>query len=129
MKAKNFNEIVNAPMEQVTNKAALNNTTKGVRTDLRERSYMYYVNVFNRMARKNESMESTNMHNLQSMYKAASGEREFSLRMFTPDYMGRPCYVTKYKGEITAQDLQHGDIITDERGTKYAFPHKTRTRS
>ena len=112
---KNFTEICScAAVQQVTNRQALNNTAKGAREDLRERSNMYYVNVLNRMARKNEYMDNVNMRDLQRMYCAVSGEREFTLRMFTPDYMGRPCVIAKYKGERTAAELGHGDIVTDK---------------
>ncbi len=112
---KNFNEICSsAAAQQVTNRTALNNAAKGAREDLKERSNMYYVNVLNRMARKNEYMDNINVRDLQRMYCAVSGEREFSLRMFTPDFLGRPCYLCKYKGEHTAAELQHGEIVTDK---------------
>lgn len=116
MKAKKFfNEISSSTaVQQVTNRAALNNTAKGAREDLRERSNMYFVNVLNRMARKNEYMNNVNVLDLQHMYCAVSGEKQFSLRMFTPDYLGRPCYICKYKGERKVQDLQHGEIVTDK---------------
>lgn len=116
MKAKKFfNEICSsAAAQQATNRAALNTTARGAREDLRERSNLYFVNVLNRMANKNEYMDNTNLRDLRAMYCAVSGEKQFSLRMFTPDYLGRPCYICKYKGERTAQDLQHGDVVTDK---------------
>lgn len=119
MKAKRFfNEMSSAAAQQLTNRAALNNAAKGAREDLRERSNMYYVNVLNRMSKKNEYMDDVNLHDLQRMYCAVSGEKQFSLRMFTPDYLGRPCVICKYKGERTVRDLQHGDIVTDNRGNE-----------
>lgn len=116
MKTKKFFNEINrrAAAQQVTNRAALNQVTKGAREDLRERSNMYYVNALNRLANKNEYMDNTNLRDLRAMYCAVSGEEQFSLRMFTPDYLGRPCYICKYNGVHTAQELQHGDIVTDK---------------
>lgn len=112
---KNFCEICSSTaVQQVSNRQALNNTAKGAREDLRERSNMYYINVLNRLANKNEYIDNTNLRVLRAMYCAVSGEKLFSLRMFLPDCWGRPCVLAKYKGEHTAAELQHGDIVTDK---------------
>lgn len=120
-KFKNFNEISNssAAAQQVTNRAALNGAAKGAKQEIKSLSPMYYVNQLNKLAKRNEFIEGVNLRDLGNMVKQHSGERDlFTLRVFVPDYQGRPCYIAKYKGEITAQDLMHGDIITDERGNE-----------
>lgn len=122
MKKQNFNQVVNssaAAAQQVTNRAALNTATKGAKQEIKSLSPMYYVNQLNKLSRKNEFVDGVNIADLGKMLKQVHSERDpFTLRVFTPDYLNRPCYIAKYKGEITAQDLMHGDIITDERGNE-----------
>ena len=122
MKTKNFNQLVNssAAAQQVTNRAALNTAAKGAKQEIKSLSYMYFVNQLNKLAKKNEFVEGVNIRDLGNMLKQHSGERDlFTLRVFLPDYQGRPCYIAKYKGDqYTAQDLMSGDIITDERGNE-----------
>lgn len=123
MKATNFNQVVNssaaAAAQQVTNRAALNNATKGAKQEIKSLSYMYFVNQLNKLARKNEFVDGVNLRDLGNMVKQHSAQRDlFTLRVFTPDYQGRPCYIAKYKGDMTARDLMHGDIITDDRGNE-----------
>lgn len=121
MSTKNFNQLVNssAAAQHVSNRAALNTAAKGANQEIKSLTHIYYVNQLNKLARKNEFVNGTNIRNLGNMVKQHSGERDyFTLHVFTPDYLGRPCYIAKYKGEIKAQDLMHGDIITDKRGNE-----------
>jgi len=117
---KNFNEISSsAAAQQVTNRAALNNTVKGAKQEIRTLSYLYFVNQLNKLAKRNEFVDGVCIAELGKMLQQYSGEKQlFTLRVFSPDYMGRPCYVTKYKGEHSAQELAHGDIVTDEKGNE-----------
>lgn len=121
MKKQNFNQVSSAAAaaQQVTNRAALNNAAKGAAQEIRSISPMYYINQLNKLARKNEFVEGVNLRDLGNMVKQQSGERDlFTLRVFSPDYQGRPCYIAKYKGEITAQDLARGEIVCDNRGNE-----------
>ena len=121
MKKQNFNQVSSsaAAAQQVTNRAALNNAAKGANQEIKSLSPMYYVNQLNKLAKKNEFVEGVNLRDLGNMVKQQSGERDlFTLRVFSPDYQGRPCYIAKYKGEITVQDLAHGEIVCDNRGNE-----------
>ena len=120
MKKVNFNQVSSsAAAQQVTNRAAVNNTAKGAKQEIRSLSPMYYVNQLNKLARKNEFIEGVNIRDLGNMIKQVSGERDyFTLRVFTPDYQGRPCYIANYKGEQPISDFCDGSIICDERGNE-----------
>ena len=119
MKKQNFNQISSssAAAQQVTNRAALNQATKGAKEEIKSLSPMYYVNQLNKLAKKNEFVDGVNIRDLGNMVKQISGERDlFTLRVFSPDYQGRPCYIAKYKGEQPIAEFADGSVICDEKG-------------
>lgn len=98
-----------------TNKKQLATVTTAAKNDLKKISIMYYVNQLNKLAKKNEFVENTNIRDLGVMLKKHTGEKDlFTARCFEKDYQGRACVVSEYKGEVSAIELQHGDIVTDK---------------
>lgn len=119
---KNFKEMAsvinNSKCE--TNKAALNQIAKGAIQEIKSLSPLYFVNQLNKLAKKNEFIEGVNISVLGKMLQQIHGEKQlFTLHVFTPDYLGRPCYLRKYKGEdVTFADLCDGAIVCDAKGNE-----------
>lgn len=105
----------NVNSSSVNNKKQLNATAAAARNDIKSMSVMYYVNQLNKLARKNEFIEGTNIKDLGKMLQQHTGEKDlFTARCFTKDINGRPCTIATYKGNVTPVELMHGEIVTDK---------------
>lgn len=99
----------------VNNKKQLNETTAAASNDIKSMSIMYYVNQLNKLARKNEFVNDTNIKDLGKMLQQHTGEKDlFTARCFTKDINGRSCTIANYKGDISPVELIHGEIVTDK---------------
>lgn len=84
------------------NMQTLSATTSGAKAEIKaaKSSPMYFVNVLNKLARKNEYVNATNLHELGAKVRYAAillGKEvptvvPFNLYVFTKDYNGRVCY-------------------------------------
>lgn len=84
------------------NMQTLSTTISGAKAEIKaaKSSPMYFVNVLNKLARKNEFVNATNLHELgvKIRYAAILLGKEvptsapFNLYVFTKDYNGRVCY-------------------------------------
>ena len=107
-------------VESINNVKNLNATTKKAKADVKARSFMYYVNDANKMAKKNEWCNNTNVRDLQNALKEATGFATFVTSVFPKDYERRSCLVKAYKGAVTAEALKeamaHGETLTNDKG-------------
>lgn len=84
------------------NMQTLNTTTTGAKAEIKtaKSSPMYFVNVLNKLARKNELVNATNLHELGTKVRYAAilqgkevpTNAPFNLYVFTKDFKGRVCY-------------------------------------
>jgi regulator of protease activity HflC (stomatin/prohibitin superfamily) len=84
------------------NLQTLNATTIGAKAEIKtaKSSPMYYVNALNKLARKNELVNATNLHELGAKVRYAAillgkevpTSAPFNLYVFTKDFKGRVCY-------------------------------------
>lgn len=115
---KNFKAIANGKCE--TNKQAVNATAKGAIQEIKSLSPLYYVNQLNKLSKRNEFVDGVNISALGKMLRQIHSEKDaFTLKVFTPDYLGRPCYIRNYKGEdVTMSDVIDGAIACDNKGNE-----------
>lgn len=115
---KTFKDISNVKCE--TNKAAVNVTAKGAIQEIKSLSPLYYVNQLNKLSKRNEFVDGVNIAALGKMIRQIHTEKDaFTLKVFTPDYLGRPCYIRNYKGEdVNFSDLCDGSIVCDNKGNE-----------
>ena len=84
------------------NMQTLNTTAAGAKAEIKtaKSSPMYFVNVLNKLARKNEYVSATNLHELGAKVRYAAilqgkevpTSAPFNLYVFTKDFRGRVCY-------------------------------------
>ena len=115
MDARIFFREINSSANN-SSRQQLATTAAAARTDVQKMSIMYYVNQLNKLARKNEYVENTNIRDLGVMLQKHTGDKDlFTARVFVKDYNGRPCVISGYKGTaVSVADLQHGDVCTDK---------------
>ena len=116
---KTFKDIANN-VKCETNKTAVNATVKGAIQEIKSLSPLYFVNQLNKLSKKNEFVEGVNIAALGKMLRQIHSEKDaFTLKVFTPDYLGRPCYIRNYKGEdVTMSDVIDGAIACDNKGNE-----------
>lgn len=116
---KTFKDIANN-VKCETNKAAVNATAKGAIQEIKSLSPLYYVNQLNKLSKRNEFVDGVNISALGKMLRQIHSEKDaFTLKVFTPDYLGRPCYIRNYKGEdVTMSDVIDGAIACDNKGNE-----------
>lgn len=116
---KTFKDIANN-VKCETNKAAVNATAKGAIQEIKSLSPLYYVNQLNKLSKRNEFVDGVNISALGKMLRQIHTEKDaFTLKVFTPDYLGRPCYIRNYKGEdVTMCDVIDGAIACDNKGNE-----------
>lgn len=92
MKAnKNFNVIISNT--EITNKKAVNITSKAASNDAKHISIMYYVNQLNKLYRKNEYVDNTNICDFGKMvHTLHTGKEPYTAYLFVKDSNSRPCY-------------------------------------
>lgn len=111
------------------NMQTLNATTTGAKNEIKsaKSSPMYFVNVLNKLARKNELVNATNLHELGVKVRYAailqgkevSTNAPFNLYVFTKDFKGRVCY-TKHAKSMPKYGLEITGI--SESGFDYLCP-------
>lgn len=116
---KTFKDIANN-VKCETNKAAVNATAKGAIQEVKKLSPLYYINQLNKLSKKNEFVDGVNIAALGKMLRQIHTEKDaYTLKVFTPDYLGRPCYIRNYKGEdVTMSDVIDGAIACDNKGNE-----------
>ena len=116
---KTFKDIANN-VKCETNTAAVNATAKGAIQEVKKLSPLYYINQLNKLSKKNEFVDGVNIAALGKMLRQIHTEKDaYTLKVFTPDYLGRPCYIRNYKGEdVTMSDVIDGAIACDNKGNE-----------
>lgn len=104
--------------ESANNVKNVNNVATRAKNDVKNVSFMYFVNMLNKFAKKNEFCDNTNVKELLLAFREATGYNVFTSHVFEKDYAKRSCLVRAYKGSLTPDDLKHGDTITDEKGNE-----------
>lgn len=104
--------------ESINNVKNVNCVAAKAKNDVKNVSFMYFVNMLNKFAKKNEFCDNTNVKELLLAFREATGYNVFTSQVFEKDYAKRSCLVRAYKGSVTADDLVHGDTITDENGNE-----------
>lgn len=100
------------------NMQTLNATATGAKNEIKsaKSSPMYFINILNKLARKNELVNATNLHELGAKVRYAAilqgkevpTNTPFNLYVFTKDFKGRVCYkkhantMPKYGVEIVS---------------------------
>ena len=105
-------------VESINNVKNVNGVATRAKNDVKNVSFMYFVNMLNKFAKKNEFCDNTNVKELLLAFREATGYNVFTSRVFEKDYAKRSCLVRTYKGSVTAADMAHGDTITDENGNE-----------
>ena len=100
MKTNNNISVFNDKV--ANNMQTLNATTAGAKAEIKtaKSSPMYFINALNKLARKNEYVNATNLHELGAkvryaailLGKEVSTSAPFNLYVFTKDFRGRVCY-------------------------------------
>ena len=111
------------------NMQTLNATTTGAKNEIKsaKSSPMYVVNILNKLARKNELVNATNLHELGAKVRFAAillGKEvptniPFNLYVFAKDFKGRICY-TKHAKSMPKYGLEITGI--SESGFEYLCP-------
>lgn len=111
------------------NMQTLNATTTGAKAEVKaaKSSPMYYVNALNKLARKNELVNATNLHELGAKVRYAAillgkevpTNAPFNLYVFTKDFKGRVCY-TKHAKSMPKWGLEIVSISAN--GFDYLCP-------
>jgi len=111
------------------NMQTLNATTTGAKNEIKsaKSSPMYFVNILNKLARKNEFVNATNLHELGAKVRYAAilqgkevpTNTPFNLYVFTKDFKGRVCY-RKHSNTMPKWGIEIVSI--SETGFEYLCP-------
>ena len=127
MKTNNNISVFNNKV--ANNLQSLNTTAVGAKAEIKtaKSSPMYFVNALNKLARKNEYVNATNLHELGAKVRYAAillgkevpTNAPFNLYVFTKDFRGRVCY-TKHSNTIPKWGLEI--VAISESGFDYLQP-------
>jgi hypothetical protein len=126
MKTNNISVFDN---KVANNMQTLNATITGAKAEIKtaKSSPMYYVNVLNKLARKNEYVNAVNLHELGAKVRYAAillgkevpTNAPFNLYVFTKDFRGRVCYL-KHSNNMPKWGLEIVSISA--KGFEYLCP-------